>query len=226
MGFYNQFEDTSHLRISILLKILKMAYKITLAFFAVLIFGTYSAPSPGAPGPAPADEPSEDKSIKNVTQCYNGNYTISNTTIRSEVLSKLELTACNDGACFGRKVEGKITFGCTTQHPDIKDGTCKDDIKGNNNGTIKECHCHNDSECIFPLMGIPDEKPQDKPEDKPKEKPEEKPMTCNNEEHGRHYDGLSFFGGILLTVSVSLIGFFVYRKCHHPHAIESQRLWN
>merc|ERR1712043_152875 len=115
-------------------------------------------------------------------------------------------------------MEGNYKFGCTTQREDIKDGTRNDNIKGNNNGTIKECHCHNDSECIFPLMGIPEEKPQDKPE--------EKPVTCNNEEHGRHYDGLSFFGGILLTVSISLIGFFVYRKCHHPRAIESQRLWN
>ena len=43
-SFYNQFEGASHLRISILLKIFRMAYKITLAFFAVLIFGAYSAP--------------------------------------------------------------------------------------------------------------------------------------------------------------------------------------
>merc|ERR1712152_118022 len=114
-----------------------------------------------------------------------------------------------------------------TKRPDIEDGKCKE-ITEKNNVTIKECHCHDDPECILSLMDVPEEnseeKPEDKPEDKPEEKPEDKP-ACNNEEHGRHYDGLSFFGGILLTVSVSLIGFFLHRRCH-PRGIESQRLWN
>merc|ERR1711879_558660 len=120
---------------------------------------------------------------------------------------------------MGRKIQEKYTLGCTTQRPDIENGKCKEDIKGKNNVTIdKECHCHNHSECILPLMGIleekPEDKPEDEPEDKPKDKPEDKPedkgeekpedkSTCNNEQHERHYDGLSFFGGILLTVSVS-----------------------
>merc|ERR1712141_287845 len=65
------------------------------------------------------------------------------------------------------------------------------------------------------------------PTDEPEvERKENKTMPCNNEEHERHYDGLSFFGGILLTVTISLIGFFVYRKYRNPHGIESQRLWN
>merc|ERR1711879_836037 len=124
---------------------------------------------------------------------------------------------------MGRKIQEKYTLGCTTQRPDIENGKCKEDIKGKNNVTIdKECHCHNHSECILPLMGILEEKPEDKPEGE--DKPEDK-STCNNEQHERHYDGLSFFGGILLTVSVSLIGYSVYRK-RHPRGIESQRLWN
>merc|ERR1711987_30219 len=150
---------------------------------------------------------------------------------RSEILTNLKLIPCNEGTCYGRKIQENYTLGCTTQRPDIENGKCKEDIKGKNNVTIdKECHCHNDSECILPLMGVPEEKPEDKPEEKPKDKPEgeDKPedkSTCNNEQHERHYDGLSFFGGILLTVSVSLIGYFVYRK-RHPRGIESQRLWN
>merc|ERR1712141_118954 len=106
-SFYNQFEDSSYLRISILLKIFKMAYKITLAFFAVLIFGAYSAPS--AP---PAPETSEDQSIKsdmeakNVTfKCHEGTYTTKD-KLENEKLSKLELIPCPLGSCFGRKIEG------------------------------------------------------------------------------------------------------------------------
>merc|ERR1711879_1012882 len=163
---------------------------------------------------APA-EPSED----NVFQCYNGTYTTKENSTRSEILTYLKLIPCNEGTCYGRKIQENYTLGCTTQRPDIENGKCKEDIKGKNNVTIdKECHCHNHSECILPLMGILEEKPEgeDKPEDK---------STCNNEQHERHYDGLSFFGGILLTVSVSLICYFVYRK-RHPRGIESQRLWN
>merc|ERR1711953_882247 len=234
MGFYIQFEDASHIKFEILLKILKMANTIThFAFLAVLIFRTYSAPA----------EPSED----NVFQCYNGTYTTKENSTRSEILSNVKLIPCNEGTCYGRKIQENFTLGCTTQRPDIENGKCKEDIKGKNNVTIdKECHCHNDSESILLLMGVPEEKPEDKPEEKPEEKPEDKPedkpeekpkdkpegedkpedkSTCNNEQHERHYDGLSFFGGILLTVSVSLIGYFVYRK-RHPRGIESQRLWN
>merc|ERR1711953_436341 len=190
MGFYIQFEDASHIKFEILLKILKMANTIThFAFLAVLIFRTYSAPA----------EPSED----NVFQCYNGTYTTKENSTRSEILSNVKLIPCNEGTCYGRKIQEIFTLGCTTQRPDIENGKCKEDIKGKNNVTIdKECHCHNDSECILPLMGVPEEKPEDKPEekpeDKPKDKPEDKPedkSACNNEERERHYDGLSFFGG-------------------------------
>merc|ERR1711884_364515 len=134
---------------------------------------------------------------------------------RSEILLKLKLIPCNKGACFGQKMQENHTLGCNTKRPDIEDGKCKE-ITEKNNVTIKECHCHDDPECIFSLMDVPEENSGEKPEDKP---------SCNNEEHERHYDGLSFFGGIFLTVSVSLIGFFVHRKCH-PRGIESQRLWN
>merc|ERR1711879_649457 len=184
MGFYIQLGDVSHIRIWILLKILKMAYTIThFAFLAVLIFGTYSAPA----------EPSD------VFQCYNGTYTTKENSTRSEILTNLKLIPCNEGTCYGRKIQQNYTLGCTTQRPDIENGNCKEDIKGKNNVTIdKECHCHNDSECILPLMGVPEEKPEDKPEEKPEGKPEgeDKPedkFTCNNEQHERHYDGLSFF---------------------------------
>merc|ERR1712018_442181 len=223
MGILHPVQKLARHKNLILLKlIIKMAYTIThFAFLAVLIFGSYSAPA----------EPSEDS----VSQCYSGTYTTKENSTRSEILSKLKLIPCNKGACFGQKMQENHTLGCNTKRPDIEDGKCKE-ITEKNNVTIKECHCHDDPECILPLMDVPEEnseekpedKPKDKPEDKPKEKPEEKPEdkpACNNEEHGRHYDGLSFFGGIMLTVSVSLIGFFVHRRCH-PRGIESQRLWN
>ena len=114
------------------------------AVFAVLIFGTYSAPA----------KPSED----NVSQCYNGTYTTEDT--RSEILSNLKLIPCNQGTCFSKKIQENYKLGCTTKHPDIEDGECLD-IKGNNNVTIRECHCHNDSECILPLIEIPEENPKD-----------------------------------------------------------------
>ena len=72
-SFYNQFEDASHLRISILLAIFRMAYKITLAFFAVLIFGAYSAP---------ITEPSEEVVCCNEC-CQNINVTHSNDFVLS-----------------------------------------------------------------------------------------------------------------------------------------------
>merc|ERR1712141_244960 len=153
-SFYNQFEDSSHLRISILLKIFKMASKITLAFFAVLISGAYSAPS--AP---PVPETSEDQSIKSETEaknvtskCHVGTTTedkLKNETI--ETFLKLELIPCLPGSCFVRKIEGNYTFGCTTKRKEIGNGKCK--VFNNNNVNITECHCHEDSECdILPLM--------------------------------------------------------------------------
>merc|ERR1711993_59145 len=121
-----------------------MAYKITLAFFAVLIFGAYSAPSTpnlfASTSPAPTT----------TTAATTTTTTTTSTTMTTTMSTKVE-----------QEVEHK----------------------------------------------------------------ENKTMTCNNEEHERHYDGLSFFGGILLTVTVSVIGFFVYRK-YHPRGIESQRLFN
>merc|ERR1712038_1061927 len=231
MGFQNQLEDSSHLRISILLELFKMAYKITLAFFAVLIFGAYSAPA----------ETSEDQSLKSETEAKNVTSKCHEGTVdklENEKLSKLELISCPLGSCFGRKIEGNYTFGCTTKRPDIKNGNCKVSNNGKNNVNITECHCHEDSECILPLMEKLDKnltanltiKSEVEPKVEPKVEPEDehketKTMTCNNDEHGRPYDGLSFFGGILLTVTVSVIGFFVYRK-YHPRGIESQRLFN
>merc|ERR1712038_1380301 len=227
MGFQNQLEDSSHLRISILLELFKMAYKITLAFLAVLIFGAYSAPA----------ETSEDQSIesdteaKNVTvttKCHEG--TTTEDKLENEKLSKLTLIPCPPGSCFGRKIEGNYTFGCTTKREEIEDGKCK--VFNNNNVNITECHCHEDSECILPLMEKLDKNLTIKAEPAEPEvgPPEVEPGVEHKgnkttPEHGRHYDGLSFFGGILLTVSVSVIGFFVYRK-YHPRGIESQRLFN
>merc|ERR1712038_856766 len=222
MGFQNQLEDSSHLRISILLELFKMAYKITLAFFAVLIFGAYSAPA----------ETSEDQSIKSDTEAKNVTSKCHEGTVdklENEKLSKLELISCPLGSCFGRKIEGNYTFGCTTDRPDIKNGKCK--VFNNNNISITECHCHEDSECILPLMKNLTENMTIKPEVETTVDPEVGPPEVEPEvehkgnkttpEHGRHYDGLSFFGGILLTVSVSVIGFFVYRK-YRPRGIESQ----
>merc|ERR1712141_313572 len=232
-SFYNQFEDSSHLRISILLKIFKMASKITLAFFAVLISGAYSAPS--AP---PVPETSEDQSIKSETEaknvtskCHVGTTTedkLKNETI--ETFLKLELIPCLPGSCFVRKIEGNYTFGCTTKREEIENGKCK--VFNSNNVNITECHCHEDSECdILPLMEKLDKNLTITPvettfEPEPEVEPEvEHKGNKTTPEHGRHYDGLSFFGGILLTVTVSVIGFFVYRK-YHPRGIESQRLFN
>merc|ERR1712038_974446 len=225
MGFQNQLEDSSHLRISILLELFKMAYKITLAFFAVLIFGAYSAPA----------ETSEDQSLKSETEAKNVTSKCHEGTVdklENEKLSKLELISCPLGSCFGRKIEGNYTFGCTTKRPDIKNGNCKVSNNGKNNVSITECHCHEDSECILPLMEKLDKNLTIKAEPAEPEvgPPEVEPGVEHKgnkttPEHGRHYDGLSFFGGILLTVSVSVIGFFVYRK-YHPRGIESQRLFN
>ena len=118
-----------------------MAYTITLAIIAVLIFGTYSAPA----------EPSED----NVSQCYSETYTTKENSTRSEILSKLKLIPCNKGACFGQKMQENHTLGCNTKRPDIEDGKCKDITIFF--VTIKECHCHDDPECILPLMEIPED---------------------------------------------------------------------
>merc|ERR1712038_1855455 len=225
MGFQNQLEDSSHLRISILLKLFKMAYKITLAFFAFLIFGAYSAPA----------ETSEDQSIKSnteaknvtvTTKCHEGATT--EDKLENEKLSKLTLIPCPPGSCFGRKIEGNYTFGCTTKREEIEDGKCK--VFNNNNVNITECHCHEDSECILPLMEKLNKnltenmtiKLEVETTVEPEGEHEGNKTTPN---HGRHYDGLSFFGGILLTVTVAVIGFFVYRK-YHPLGIESQRLFN
>jgi len=203
-----------------------MAYKITLAFFAVLIFGAYSAP---------ADETSEDQSIKsdteakNVLQCHNGTYT-TETQTQSEILSKLKLIPCHEGSCFGRKREGNYTLGCTTKRPDIEGGKCIVLNNGKNNVSITECHCQEDSECILPLMKNLTKNMTISSEVETAVEPEVEPEVEHKEnkttpDHGRHYDGLSFFGGILLTVTVAVIGFFVYRK-YHPRGIESQRLFN
>jgi len=122
-----------------------MAYKIIVAFFAVSIFRTYSAPA----------EPSEDS----VSQCYDGTYAAVDNSTQSEILSKLKLIPCNQGTCYGKKIQENYTFGCTTKRPDIEDGKCKDITIFF--VTIKECHCHDDPECILPLMEIPEDKPEE-----------------------------------------------------------------
>jgi len=123
-----------------------MAYKISLAFFAVLIFGAYSAPAETSED----QSPKSDTEAKSVLQCHNGTYTNETQTL-SEISSKLKLIPCHEGSCFGRKSEGNYTFGCTTDRPDIKNGNCKVSNNGKNNVSITECHCHEDS-CILPLM--------------------------------------------------------------------------
>merc|ERR1712038_1146996 len=124
-----------------------MAYKITLACFAVLIFGAYSAPA--APETS-EDAIKSDSEAKNVTsKCHVGTYTTED-KLKNETLSKLELIPCLSGSCFGRKIEGNYTFGCTTKREEIENGKCK--VFNNNNVNITECHCHEDSECILPLM--------------------------------------------------------------------------
>lgn len=68
---------------------------------------------------------------------------------------------------MAKKIQENYTFGCTTKRPDIEesgklwfpDGKCKDITIFF--VTIKECHCHDDAECILPLMEIPEDKPEE-----------------------------------------------------------------
>ena len=173
-----------------------MPFKIDLVvFFAVLIFGAYSA--------SPDPEKNKENNSPSKLHCYFGSYTSEN--ILNKGISPYFVECPNGSSCFVSKTEGKYTFGCGGNHPEIENGNCSEYFekiyKTNEQNvtklvtvTTKECHC-NSNKCLNPsILG----------------------RYCSPDSgfltSPRQFDISSFFGGIILTISLCAIGLFVRNR--------------